>query len=255
MDVSIFTNWEAPGPQTPTPLQREITISQWRISSSPSSEAGKPPPVGLLVGFLVSKIWPSLKRESPVSSIHQACPRSPQSKIHVSPLILSYYGLSYYGSFFLINGKKWFQTPYLIIKWVWTLIQILLTQVPVYLASAFTSRFLQHIEDTRPDFAASWRSAASCKVPAVSGVMAELEDEARTPHDSTALPARPVTASEGRSRGGGNGLIRSRGRGSYANGQGRRSEVCSHCHIQDSEPTCWKKCPEKSPNFQKKGEQ
>ena len=116
--------------------------------------------------------------------------------------------------------------------------------------------YLHGIENTYPDFAASQRSAARTSVLAVSGVIAELEDEARTPHDSTALPTYSIAATPGGSRGRGNGLTRSRGRGSYANRQGRSSEVCSYCHIQGhSEPTCWKKYPEKSPNSRKKGEQ
>ena len=115
--------------------------------------------------------------------------------------------------------------------------------------------YLHGIEDTYPDFAASQRSAARAHVPDISAVMAELEDEARTPNEPTALPARSSNASRGKSYGRGNGSTRNRGRGSYPTGQGRSTETCSHCHASGhSEPTCWKKYPEKSPKSQK-GEQ
>ena len=100
------------------------------------------------------------------------------------------------------------------------------------------------------------RSAARTKIPAISEVMAELEDEARAPQDSTALPVRSVDASRGRGHGRGNANMRGRRRGPYASGQGKSSEVCSHCHTPGhGETNCWKKYPEKSPNSQKKTEQ
>ena len=116
--------------------------------------------------------------------------------------------------------------------------------------------YLHGIEDTYPDFAASQQSAARTEVPGISAVMAELEDEARTLNEPTALPARSSNASRGRNYSRGNGNTRNRGRGSYPSGQGRNSEICSHCHASGhSETNCWKKYPEKSPNAQKKIEQ
>ena len=85
--------------------------------------------------------------------------------------------------------------------------------------------------------------------------MAELKDEVRTLYDSTALPTYSVAATPSGSRSRGNELTRSRGRGCYANGRRKRLEVCFHFHIQKhSEPTYWKKYPEKSPKSQKKEE-
>ena len=113
------------------------------------------------------------------------------------------------------------------------------------------AEYLHGIEDTYPDFAAAHRSAARTKVPAVSSVMAELEDKGRKSSDATALSIRIKETKRGGGRG--RGSNSGRGRGTGSGGRPRTQEVCSHCdHQGHSEPNCWKKYPEKAPNSHKR---
>ncbi len=111
--------------------------------------------------------------------------------------------------------------------------------------------YLHGIEDTYPDFAAAHRSAARTKVPAVSSVISELEDEGRKSSDATALSICTKETKRGSRRGCCSNS--GRGRGTGSRGWPHTQEMCLHCdHQRHSEPNCWKKCSEKAPNSHKR---
>ena len=114
--------------------------------------------------------------------------------------------------------------------------------------------YLHGIKAAYPDFAVAQRSSAQSKIPELSTVMAELEDEARQARaiESTALPTQSKDntkrgQSQGLSRGGHN-----KGSGSTSRPKGSK-EKCVHCDSTGhSEDTCWKKYPERAPSWWKK---
>ncbi len=111
--------------------------------------------------------------------------------------------------------------------------------------------YLHGIKDTYPDFAAAHRSGGRTKVPAISIVMAELEDEGRKSSDATALSIRIKETKRGGGRG--HGSNSGCGRGNGSGGRPRTQEVCLHFdHQGPSEQNCWKKYSEKAPNPHKR---
>ena len=105
------------------------------------------------------------------------------------------------------------------------------------------------IETTYPDFAAAQRSSARTKIPELSTVMAELEDEGRQARavQTTALPLQSKIKRRQNQR---------PFRGGHAMGRNltlrpkRIKDRCAHCDsIGHSEDSCWKKYPERAPSW------
>lgn len=109
--------------------------------------------------------------------------------------------------------------------------------------------YLHGIEATYPDFAAAQRSSARSKIPELSTVMAELEDEGRQARavESTALPIRSKEGmrrrqNQGPTRGG-----HAKGSSSTLRPKGSKDK-CAHCDSTGhSEDSFWKKYPERAP--------
>ena len=109
--------------------------------------------------------------------------------------------------------------------------------------------YLHGIEVTYPDFAAAQRSSARTKIPELSAVMAELEDEGRQARavESTALSTRSKDNKKGYnhklSRGG------HKGSSSTLRPKGNK-EKCEYCDSKGhSEDSCWKKHPDRAPSW------
>lgn len=86
--------------------------------------------------------------------------------------------------------------------------------------------------------------------------MAELENEARTLNESSALPACSSNTNQRKSYGRKNRNMRNRECGSYPSEQEKNSEIYSHYHAtKHGDQNCWRKYAENFPNAQKKIEQ
>ena len=114
--------------------------------------------------------------------------------------------------------------------------------------------YLHEIKATYPDFAAAQRSSAQSKIPELSTVMVELEDEGRQARaiKSTALPTRSKDNtkrghSQELSRGGHN-----KGSGSTSRPKKSKKKCVHYDSIGHSKDTCWKKYPERAPSWWKK---
>ena len=91
-------------------------------------------------------------------------------------------------------------------------------------------QYLHGIEATYPDFVAARRSSARSKIPELSTVMAELEDEGRQARaaESTQLPTRSKDSSKrGQSQGSSRGRYNEGGR-STSRPMGSKKK-CAHC--------------------------